>query len=535
MRFSRRPERSIVPLVEPEIVSRPEQRSWWRAYWFRLLLGALALVLVTVLAVLLVQTYLLKPLETLDKNRVLLYEGHYTLLSRQLRETVIKTGADYDNYLLLGRSNLSLLQAKTASNYLSDALKLRPNEPEAIYWLGRALLENGNIEQAEQTINFLLNNSAFRGRALATLGEIRYRQNRFDEAGRFLYEALKAGNLVEPLETYRTGYLYGVILLGDTRFSDAREQFRRTTTLKLDSHWQNNAALLWYISKYNERIRQITSVLPAENAGESEAARRTKAGYALLAGEEFALAEEQFVRVLQLTPDFVDAQAYLASIYWRTGRVLQAQNYLYAVLKKDPDNRFARQVFVQLLIDQLQRAQPAVNSTEQVNKARDFARELLDGLMKERPEDPLLQVDLARYYIVQGRYSEAEAAYFKALELYEKKPVSGINIQALLLQFYTEIGVDPCGRGGIFAERIIKDFPQDSESWYWAGLSSLLCNKSNLAITRFEKALELRPNWPLAIYRMGLAYQEIGDKDNASRYLDMANDIEPSNRWIRFD
>ncbi|MEI7555028.1 tetratricopeptide repeat protein [Candidatus Chlorohelix sp.] len=529
--FTKHPERSIVPVAVE--ISEPHL-SWWHAHWLKLALSGAALVLFTVVAVMWWRTALTTVETELDRSRNLYYEGHYTEAVRRLREYVSKNPSDYESRLLLAQGLLQLQQPQPAAGYLRNVLATHPDDPAATYWLGRALTDDGKYEQAEQTLTAVTNNE-YRARMLLAMGENYYRQSRFQEARLIIYESIKLGGSFDTPEAYRANYLYSLLLLSDLRFDDARAQFKRTASIFPDGKWQNNAPLAWSISKYNERIRQITAPLPADSNQEAEAVRRTKAGYTLLNGEEFGLAEEQLVRVLQLTPGFVDAQAYLASIYWRTGRVLQAQDTLYSVLKTDPTNRFARQIFVQLLIDQLQHAQPAVNSTEQVNKARDYAQGLIQGLLKERPDDPLLQVDLARFYMVQGQYSKTEEAYIKALELNDKAQISGLNVEALLLQLYTEIGVDPCGRGSMFAERVVQDFPQDPDSWYFAGLSNVLCNKYNLAITQFQKALEMKPNWPLATYRLGIAFFERGDKEQATRYFDMANDIEPSSRWVRRD
>lgn len=527
--FTKHPERSIV-LIEVE-TSEPRS-SWWRAHWLKLALSGAALILLTVVAVMWLRNSLTAVETELDRSRNLYYAGHYTEAVRRLREYVVTNPTDYESRLLLAQGLLQLQQPQPAAGYLRNVLATHPDDPAATYWLGRALSEDGKYEQAEQTLTSATNNE-YRARILLALGENYYRQSRFQEARSTINEAMKLGSTLDTPEAYRANYLYALLLLSDLRFDDARAQFKRTASIFPDGKWQNNAPLAWNISKYNEQIRQITAALPADASQEAEAARRTKAGYALLSGEEFGLAEEQLVRVLQLTPNFIDAQAYLASIYWRTGRVLQAQDTLYSVLQADPTNRFARQIFVQLLVDQLQHAQPAVNSTEQVNKARDFAQGLIQALLKERPDDPLLQVDLARFYMVQGQYSKTEEAYIKALELNDKSPAPGLNVEALLLQLYTEIGVDPCGRGGMFAERVVQDFPQDPDSWYFAGLSNVLCNKYNLAITQFQRALELKPNWPIATYRLGIAFFERGDKEQATRYFDMANDLEPSSRWMR--
>jgi len=539
----RQKEKSIVLVTELEEFEKAP--GWWRTHWLRLMLAAVVLAAITVLLVLVARPVFTPTESPIDKNRLLYNDGHYTELVANLRQYVLDNPLPsathsgeqgYDIRLLLAQSLVSLQQSQPAAAYLRELLTRQPNDSAVNFWLGRALFIDQKYDEAEAIWKKLIDtgNPEFSSRSLLGLGEIRLVKNKIDEAKRYVDDALKLNGPLDPTEANRTYYLSGLFLLRDTRFVEARAQFEKALASKATGKWQNNGPTTWAISQANERIRQIINTLP-DNIDESEVVRRTKAGYALLSGEEYGLAEEQFVRVLQLTPNFIDAQSYLASIYWRTGRVLQSQSLLYTVLKADPNNRFAREVFIQLLTDQLQKAQPVVNSSDQVRQAREFVDKLLQDLIRERPDDALLQTDLARFELTLGQYQNAEAAYIKALELNDKKPVTGLNVPLLLLQLYTDIGVDPCKRGALFADRVLRDFPNDPDSWYWAGMSSLLCGKANLAVTQFQKALDLRPFWPLAVYRLGIAHHERGDIDAANRAFDLATDLEPTSKWLRKD
>jgi len=539
----RQKEKSIVLVTELEEFEKAP--GWWRTHWLRLMLAAVVLAAITVLLVLVARPVFTPTESPIDKNRLLYNDGHYTELVANLRQYVLDNPLPsathsgeqgYDIRLLLAQSLVSLQQSQPAAAYLRELLTRQPNDSAVNFWLGRALFIDQKYDEAEALWKKLIDtgNPEFSSRSLLGLGEIRLVKNKIDEAKRYVDDALKLNGPLDPTEANRAYYLSGLFLLRDTRFVEARAQFEKALASKATGKWQNNGPTTWAISQANERIRQIINTLP-DNIDESEVVRRTKAGYALLSGEEYGLAEEQFVRVLQLTPNFIDAQSYLASIYWRTGRVLQSQSLLYTVLKADPNNRFAREVFIQLLTDQLQKAQPVVNSSDQVRQAREFVDKLLQDLIRERPDDALLQTDLARFELTLGQYQNAEAAYIKALELNDKKPVTGLNVPLLLLQLYTDIGVDPCKRGALFADRVLRDFPNDPDSWYWAGMSSLLCGKANLAVTQFQKALDLRPFWPLAVYRLGIAHHERGDIDAANRAFDLATDLEPTSKWLRKD
>jgi len=539
----RQKEKSIVLVTELEEFEKAP--GWWRTHWLRLMLAAVVLAAITVLLVLVARPVFTPTESPIDKNRLLYNDGHYTELVANLRQYVLDNPLPsathsgeqgYDIRLLLAQSLVSLQQSQPAAAYLRELLTRQPNDSAVNFWLGRALFIDQKYDEAEALWKKLIDtgNPEFSSRSLLGLGEIRLVKNKIDEAKRYVDDALKLNGPLDPTEANRAYYLSGLFLLRDTRFVEARAQFEKALASKATGKWQNNGPTTWAISQANERIRQIINTLP-DNIDESEVVRRSKAGYALLSGEEYGLAEEQFVRVLQLTPNFIDAQSYLASIYWRTGRVLQSQSLLYTVLKADPNNRFAREVFIQLLTDQLQKAQPVVNSSDQVRQAREFVDKLLQDLIRERPDDALLQTDLARFELTLGQYQNAEAAYIKALELNDRKPVPGLNVPLLLLQLYTDIGVDPCKRGALFADRVLRDFPNDPDSWYWAGMSSLLCGKANLAVTQFQKALDLRPFWPLAVYRLGIAHHERGDIDAANRAFDLATDLEPTSKWLRKD
>jgi tetratricopeptide (TPR) repeat protein len=75
--------------------------------------------------------------------------------------------------------------------------------------------------------------------------------------------------------------------------------------------------------------------------------------------------------------------------------------------------------------------------------------------------------------------------------------------------------------------------PQDPESWYAYGLAYAFCHKPEKAALQLEKALNLRPNWPAALHRLALTYQELGRQTEADKLFDRATDLDPFTNWTR--
>ncbi|WP_204105030.1 MULTISPECIES: tetratricopeptide repeat protein [Spirulina sp. CCY15215] len=74
-----------------------------------------------------------------------------------------------------------------------------------------------------------------------------------------------------------------------------------------------------------------------------------------------------------------------------------------------------------------------------------------------------------------------------------------------------------------------EEAPDNAEVWYWCGWAYYRLEKYEECIQYCDRALEIRPEYPLALARRGLAYQQIEQQEKAKEDFEQAIQIEPQN------
>lgn len=121
--------------------------------------------------------------------------------------------------------------------------------------------------------------------------------------------------------------------------------------------------------------------------------------YTALQHQDFASAHQDYEQVLQTDPKNVDALLGLAAIAGREGQTKQAEMLYLQALEADPKNPAAQAD----LIGTRGLASPLQSEAT------------LKTILAEQPEAGHVHFTLGNLYAQQGRWSEAQAAYFKAL------------------------------------------------------------------------------------------------------------------------
>lgn len=478
------------------------------------------------------------PLTALEIGRQLYNSGHYTAAAGELRQDLRASPTNSETKFLLAQDLVALHQWPAASAYLNELLRAAPNDPRLYYWIGQAQLGSGQTDSAAASWNLVIARNdptakQVQPKAQVALGSLRFRQGQYAEASRLLYAALAGQTGLEATEQQQALYLYGVLLARDLRFDDALKPLQQALNISLPGSQWDNAPLQTGLEQTAAKAKNLLDQLPLAAAEKVEGAKRAKLAYAYLVAEEYLAAEEQLAQVLQIAPTYTDARAYLGIVYWRTGRIDKARTTLNAALAQAPANRLARQSLAELIIDQLPTLQLQGEDSETYKQQVEQARVLLDSLTAEKPDDATLRVTLAHYYIARHDYQQAQQAYKTALELNQQKPVAGLNPGAALSRYYSEIAYDPCVRGVDSGLEATKSLASDPESWYAAGLAYSLCGYYDKATPFLEKALELRPYWPQATYRLALAYGATKHPTQADRLYQLLADLEPDQVYQR--
>ncbi len=464
--------------------------------------------------------------------------GQYQSALRVLRQNLAQHPDEPYTRLLLAQSAVALHQWTAAGGYLASLVRGNPDNPMIYYWIGRAQLGSGQLESAETSWNLVLarNDSAaltMRPAISLALGQLRFQQGRYAEASQLLYQSLAGPGLVEPTDRQTAFYLYGLLLARDLRFDEAMAPLQNALAIGLPGNQLDNVPMQVALDRTADRARSVLGQLPGAASEKLDGAKRARLAYAYILAEEYGPAEEQLLQVLRAAPGYTDARAYLGIVYWRTGRSGRAITTLNAALVQQPANKLARQALAEILIDQLPALQVNSGDNDRFKQTGEQAKRLLESLQTEKPDDANLQVTIARYNVAVHDYQSAQQHYRNALDLNKLKPVTGLNAGAVLSRYFSETNFDPCVRGVDTGLEATRDLPSDAESWYAVGLAYSKCGHPDLAAPMLEKALELRPYWPEAMYRLGLAYDWLNRPTEADRLFELLADLAPDRVYPR--
>jgi tetratricopeptide (TPR) repeat protein len=121
-------------------------------------------------------------------------------------------------------------------------------------------------------------------------------------------------------------------------------------------------------------------------------------GYQALMEGDLATAQRDYAQVLKSEPKNIDALHGLAAIDIRQGRFDAAENHYLRALESDPKDAAAQAGLIGL--------------RGQVDPVQSESR--LKILLAGQPDSPFLNFALGNLYARQGRWNEAQQAYFRA-------------------------------------------------------------------------------------------------------------------------
>ncbi len=215
---------------------------------------------------------------------------------------------------------------------------------------------------------------------------------------------------------------------------------------------------------------------------------------------DYSKAKRNAEKILELSPDDHDAQYYLVKINIKLNEFSQAELLIDQMIAKGvTDNRLT---YLKALI------QIAYGK-------HDEGRSLLEDILT----DPELDSELAaKIQTIMAAYQEFDFA--KAAEdLYLGELLSRSLNQ---LEEY-ELSVYKL-------KNILRTRTDLRDSWILLGFAYLNLDNYLFALTSFEHAYEIDPEWPATQYFLGLTYSELKQYDDAIVYLSYAleNGFEPA-------
>jgi tetratricopeptide (TPR) repeat protein len=241
-----------------------------------------------------------------------------------------------------------------------------------------------------------------------------------------------------------------------------------------------------------------------------EAIHRRLGGLAWAAGDS-ETAMRHFREAVRLNPDYFGGQLALGSAMAETQNFAEALPHLQAAVRLRPDSKEA--VF---------RCAVALSNLGQPQAATT----LFQRLIQLDPTNAEHYINLGGTLWAMGKTAQALAAYSEAVKVRPSHPVAHFNLATALL---AQNRVREASAEFAEAVRLKPDYPQALTGWgraqtqagdfeaamahfekalqlrpdaftcYHAGRAQLLNHRPQDAITSFRRALELRPNWPMAM------------------------------------
>jgi Tfp pilus assembly protein PilF len=153
----------------------------------------------------------------------------------------------------------------------------------------------------------------------------------------------------------------------------------------------------------------------------------------------------------------------------------------------------------------------------------DQARELFEGLLKQRPNDVPAHIMVAILLQAQGQRDAARARFEKVLSLDPRSAIASNNLAYLDAESGTNLDVAlNRAQAAIAAQPENPDF-NDTLGWVYVrrGLPAL-------AVAPLEQSIETEPKNALYRYHLGMAHLRLNDRERARAALQRALELSPN-------
>ena len=223
-----------------------------------------------------------------------------------------------------------------------------------------------------------------------------------------------------------------------------------------------------------------------------------------------AEAQSTFNKAAALRPDFWGGYNTLGLFYTRRGKYADAIGQFQHVIELTPDNASAYFNLAAVYLD--------------MGDAKEFsaAEQALKKSIELSPSYPAY-ANLGLLYYNERRYADSAAATEKALTFNDKD----YRVWSNLLAAYQWLKEDDKAAAARereleLVEQAVKDQPRDATAQSeLAGLYAAQKMRDE-ALVRIQTALALSPDDPRVLVNVGDAYEKLGDRPNALRYVEKA-------------
>jgi len=210
--------------------------------------------------------------------------------------------------------------------------------------------------------------------------------------------------------------------------------------------------------------------------------------------DRFAEAVAQFNAALTLRPDFAVAQNNLGTSLRELGRIGQAMAAYRAAVELDPELALARSNLGQLLVDQGEAEEGLTHCLEAV---------------RLQPDLPAALNNLGNAYRALERWSEAHAAYDRALGMSNREPVKKGELAQVNANRGMALFLE--GRRGdafAFFNQAVDLVPEDAAMWRYLANAHDANEDHAAALSVWQKIVEMTPEHAAAHNALGWSLQQ---------------------------
>lgn len=407
-----------------------------------------------------------------------------------------------------------------------QVLRLEPKHFDALHHTGIAAFQSGNFDAAVGFFRSALEIDPLHASALNNLGNALRELQMMEDALRCYDRAL-----AQAPEDANTHFNRAVTLQSLMRTEDALHAYEQTLGIEVgdDQAWANRAALLWQTKQFDQALTNVEQAL-ALNPQNIEASNVR--GHILQSMGQAEEAEESYRQAVALAPEYAEAHYALGCLLLAQGRHAEALSCLSQACSLHP----------QYVPAQRQRAMAlrALHQPEQAQQAESITL-MLQGQQVAAYRQRGIELEQ------QLHFESAAAMYASALELdSDNTELQQLHARALKntkqneivldkLQQALQLRVERAARLGAteFVEQ--SDLQRDHESariafekltklaprnlYAYVNLGNVLqaLGLRDLAMEKYQRALEIKPGMPAALWNLSLIQLARGDYEQGWR------------------
>lgn len=466
--------------------------------------------------------------DPLDKEAIVLLATAYMNMKEPEQAKKLLTEALEKSPESITARNLLLniaVQAKEydeAEKHIKFLLERHPDSEELILQLCDIYLKTGKTQEIVPLLSGFLKNNPNADKARISLAEVFLAQDKTDEALKVLEQApkasdtillskagllVKAGKIDEAAQTLRSltesataghskvAAQYGLaeVLMQQRKPKEAEQLLTRLYT----ENPQELRAIFLRSRLYAAQRRFAEAITDLETF--TAKAPDDLPAVLALADVQYAaglavMAEDTVKKVIERTPEFLEAHMFLVSLYMAEEKPEQALKALRAGEKAIPGNQ--ELIFAEAdLLTHLKRYDEAVALLEKFSKNEKLRETALHRM--------------ATVYFEQGKHGKATGVYDRILKA---NPDSSLAVEG---RIHALLAAKQADKALAFAEQRQKARPEDPAAAIMVGELALLNKKGPSAEKAFLRALALDPTLEQPLTRLVQLYSGSGRVDQA--------------------